>query len=643
MAKQGSSPDSVPPRVEMFYEVDLGGVTEQRQLPFVIGVLADLDGQPIEPPRRLRERKFYHLDADNFDDHMARIAPRLAFSVEDRLSGEGAKVAVEIRFRQMSDFEPLSVARQIPTLNALVLLRTKLNDLHATLHADSRLDDLIKDAVLTRGGEGGDVESADTIVGRIATRGHLGRFAEDNARAIDYLRIFFRELDEGRMVLSPTTGAMLTERIARIDELLSTQLNEVFHQPEFQRLEGTWRGLERLVRQTDTSSLLKIRVLAVTKKEILRDLQRAAEFDQSALFRLVYEEEFGTLGGEPFGALIADYDFALIPEDMEMLTRISNVAAAASAPFIGAANPNLFNLDSFRQLSMPRDLAKIFDTTAHAQWRAFRESEDSRFVGLVLPRVLQRLPYGRDGAASEGFDYQEGVDGKDPEKYLWGNAVFAFAARLTEAFARYGWCAAISGMEHGGMVLGLPLQRFLSDDGDTVVNCPTEIAISDRRRQELDNLGFIPLCYEKGTDRAVFFEAHSCQKPRKYFSDLADIAAEESAKLEYTLTISRFTHYIRFMTRAKAWPFQSRREWERHLNDWLADYILLDEDAEPHVKARYPLREGRIDVDEVPGHPGRFRVTAYLRPHFQMNPPQSGIKETVGTIDTRTKAPAYGR
>jgi type VI secretion system protein ImpC len=244
---------------------------------------------------------------------------------------------------------------------------------------------------------------------------------------------------------------------------------------------------------------------------------------------------------------------------------------------------------------------------------------------------------------AEGFDYEEGVDGKDPEKYLWGNAVYAFAARLTEAFARYGWCAAISGMEHGGVVRGLPLQRILSDDGDTVVNCPTEIAITDRRREELDNLGFIPLCYEKGTDRAVFFEAHSCQKPRIYLSDSQNLAAKESAKLEYTFAVSRFIHYLRCVIRAKAEPFQSRREWERYLNDWLADYILLDEDAEPEVKARYPLREGRIDVYEVAGRPGRFRVGANLRPHFQLEPPEVGIKETVDVIDARAKALRYGR
>ena len=278
---------------------------------------------------------------------------------------------------------------------------------------------------------------------------------------------------------------------------------------------------------------------------------------------------------------------------------------------------------------MPRELAKIFDAWEYAKWKSFRDSEDARFVGLVLPRVLQRLPYGRFGTAAEGFDYEEGVEGKDPEKYLWGNAVYAFAARLTEAFARFGWCASISSPEHGGLVRGLPLQRFFSDDGDTVVNCPTEIAITDRRRHELEDLGFIPLCYEKEYDRAVFFSAHSCQKPRLYDRDEARVAAAVAATLEFTFTVSRFAHYIRSIIRDKVGPFQDRREFVRYLNDWLADYILLDEDAEPQVKARYPLREGRIDAHEVDGRPGSFRVNAYLRPHFQMNLP-NGIDKSIG-------------
>ena len=259
----------------------------------------------------------------------------------------------------------------------------------------------------------------------------------------------------------------------------------------------------------------------------------------------------------------------------------------------------------------------------------------------MLPRVLRRLPYGREGLAAEGFDYEEGVDGKDPEKYLWGNAVYAFAARLTEAFERYGWCAAMSGMERGGVVRDLPTQRFAGDDGETVTTCPTEIAITDRRRDELQNLGFIPLCYEKGTDRAILFQAHSCNKPLSYL-DAGYTEAAESATLEYVFAVSRFFHYIRVITRAKAETFQNKRDLERYLNDWLSDYVLLEEDAAPEVQARFPLREGRIVVEEVPGRPGRFNVGARLRPHFQLKPPDVGMTESVFTIGVGARGLRYG-
>jgi type VI secretion system protein ImpC len=263
-------------------------------------------------------------------------------------------------------------------------------------------------------------------------------------------------------------------------------------------------------------------------------------------------------------------------------------------------------------------------------------------VGLVLPRVLRRLPYGREGLTAEGFDYEEGVDGKDPEKYLWGNAVYAFAARLTEAFDRWGWCVAISGMERGGVVRDLPTQRFVGDDGEMVTTCPTEIAITDRRCGELQNLGFIPLCYEKGTDRAIFFETHSCNKPGTFYQAGYTEAAAESARLEYVFAVSRFFHYIRVIMRAKAETLKNRRELERYLNEWLSDYVLLEEGAAPEVLARFPLREGRIGVEEVAGRPGRFNVVVRLRPHFQLRPPETGLTENIYTIGMGARGFRYG-
>jgi type VI secretion system protein ImpC len=641
MPKQPPHQDAPPPRVEIVYNVDWAdGHTEPKQLPFVIAVLADLEGQ-VEFPKRFKERRFQQIDADNIDSFMAKLAPRLQLVVDDKLSADGAKTNLEVRFRRLDDFAPLAVAMQVPALNALLGLRERLNNLRSTVHANNRLDDLIKDAILGWGGERGS-QSREELIDRLVGEGHFGRFAEDQDSATQSLDALFVELDAGRMVLSRTVDAMLAERMARIDDLLSAQLNEVFHHAEFQRLEASWRGLDYLVRHTATSWMLKIKVLAVSKKEVYKDLIKAVEFDQTQLFRMIYEEEYGTLGGQPYAALIGDYAFDRSSDDMEMLEKLSGVAAAAGAPFVGAALPGLFNLDSFRDLSGPRDLAKIFDNDVYAKWHSFRMSDDSRYVGLVLPRVLGRLPYGREGLTAEGLDYEEGVDGKDPEKYLWGNAVYAFAARLTEAFERYGWCAAITGMERGGVVRDLPTQRFVSDDGDEVTTCPTEIAITDRRREELQNLGFIPLCYEKGSDRAIFFQAHSCSKPQLGPRFTYIDGAAESAMLEYVFAVSRFYHYIRVIMRAKAETFQNRRELERYLNEWLSDYVLLEEDAAPEVLARFPLREGRIEVAEVAGRPGRFNVRARLRPHFQLKPPETGLTESVYTIGMGARGFRYG-
>jgi type VI secretion system protein ImpC len=635
---QKPSPSSnPPPRVEIWYEVETGGQIQRRQLPFVIGVLADLAGQPSETPRRLRDRKFIEVNAENFDAVLDGCAPRLSLRLLVKIGLPGVdnpdevKMAAELRFHQMRDFSPLAVASQILPLKELLQLRGELNNLRALLWANNRLDDLLRNSVLGWS-VAGDTENPEDRVREIVEQGHFGRFAEDIDAATLSLLAFFSELKAGHIVLAPTSDAMLAERIAAIDHALSGQLNEVFHHPDFQRLEASWRGLEYLVHNTATSPMLKIKILNASKEEVRRDLQRAPEFDQSALFKKVYEE-YDIFGADPFAVMVADYPFDQSPVDVEMLEHFSQIAAVAHMPFIAAAPARMFNLDSFRELSMPRDLSKIFDSVEYRRWKTFREAEDARYVGLVLPRVLQRLPYGREGLAAEGFDYEEGVDGRDPERYLWGNAVFAFAARLTEAFARYGWCVAITGLERAGVVRGLPLQRFVSDDGDTVVTCPTEIAITDRRREELSRLGFIPLSYEKGSDRAVFFDAHACHRPTPGLNWSWSEPSPELTSLEYIFAVSRFAQYFKVIARDKTGSFQGRRECERYLNNWLADYILLDDEAEPEMKSRYPLREGHVTVAEVPGYSGRYRVSAQLRPHYQISVSSESVPETVAILD----------
>ena len=414
-----------------------------------------------------------------------------------------------------------------------------------------------------------------------------GRFSDPSARerGKGLIKEFVAQVLEGSMSLGRDADQMISARVAQIDHLISLQLNEVLHHPQFQKLEGTWRGLKYLLDQSETGTQLKIRVLNASKKDLLRDLQRAPEFDQSAMFKKVYEEEYGLFGGEPFGALVGDYEFSKHPEDLELLEKVSQVAAAAHAPFLSAASSELLNMESFTNLDAPRDIGKIFDSTEYAKWKGFRESEDSKYVALTCPRILMRLPYGRDTAPVEGFNFEEGVDGTDHSKYLWGNAAFALASKMTQAFATYGWCVAIRGVEGGGLVDGLPSHTFRTDEGDVALKCPTEIAITDRREKELADQGLVSLVHCKGTDKAAFFSIQSCNKPKLYDSDAANANARLSAQLPYMMATCRFAHYLKAMMRDKIGGFMSREDAWRFLNRWISKYVTQDDKA---MRAKKP-------------------------------------------------------
>jgi type VI secretion system protein ImpC len=463
--------------------------------------------------------------------------------------------------------------------------------------------------------QAGEVNLLDQIV----DQGGLGRAPETRERGRDMVKEFVSQFLEGEMTLSRDAEAMIGARIAQIDHLISIQLNEVLHHPNFQKLESAWRGLKYLLDQSETSSQLKIKVLNASKKDLLRDLQRAPEFDQSALFQKIYEDGFGVFGGEPFGALIGDFEIGKHPEDMEFLEKISQVAAGAHAPFLTAASPELLNMNSFTQLGDPRDIGKIFDSTEYAKWKSFRASEDSRYVSLAMPRILMRLPYGRDTKPIDGFNYEEGVDGSDHSKYLWGNAAYALGARVTNAFAKFGWCAAIRGVEGGGLVEGLPAHTFRTDEGDVALKCPTEVAVTDRREKELADQGLAPLVHCKGTDYAAFFSVQSANKPKKYDKPEANANARLSAQLPYIMAVSRFAHYLKAIMRDKIGGFMSRGECDKFLNQWIKQYVVLDDNASAAVKSEHPLREAFVEVSEVAGKPGVYKAIAFLRPHFQLD------------------------
>ena len=457
------------------------------------------------------------------------------------------------------------------------------------------------------------------LLDKIVEEGRMGRDAAAKERGKDLVKNFVTEVLKGTVTMNADTEAMINARIAQIDALVSTQLNEIMHHPDFQKLEGSWRGLKYLLNNSETGTQLKIKVLNVSKKDLLKDLQKAPEFDQSALFKKVYEEEFGVFGGTPFGALVGDYEFGKSGQDIELLEKVSQVAAAAHAPFLTASSPDMFNMESFTSLDAPRDMAKIMDTTEYAKWKSFRASEDSRYVALTLPRILMREPYGSATVPVEAFNYEESVDGTDHSKYLWGNAAWALASRVTQAFSTYGWCATIRGVESGGLVDGLPVHNFKTESGDIAMKCPTETPISDRREKELADLGFAPLVHCKGTDYAAFFSVQSAQKPKLYDSDSATANARISAQLPYIFAVSRFAHYLKSIMRDKIGGFASKDEISQFLNSWIMKYAVANDNVGFAIKASHPLKEARVEVVEIAGKPGAYRAVAFLRPHFQLD------------------------
>ena len=465
--------------------------------------------------------------------------------------------------------------------------------------------------------EEGGLSFLDQVVG--ATK----QTAPDQAQ--DLVKNLVEQAMAGTIKFDKNLTRTFDQAIAAIDNKLSQQLNAIMHDPKFLKLEGSWRGLHYLVMNSETGTNLKIRLMNLPKREMIRDLQRAVEFDQSQLFKKIYENEFGTPGGEPYGALIGDYEWTQHPDDVETLRLMSNIAAGAFAPFISAAGPGMFGFDSYTELAKPRDLAKIFETTEYTKWRSFRESEDARFVNLVMPRTLARAPYGAATKPIDEFGYEEAptdaagaAKAMEHDDYCWMNAAYAMGTRLTAAFSQYGFCTAIRGAEGGGKVENLPTHVFQSDDGDMDAKCPTELAITDRREFELSNLGFLPLCHYKNTDYSVFFGAQSVQKAKKYDRPEATANAAISSRLPYIMASSRFAHYLKIMARDKVGSFMEAGDVQRWLNRWINNYVNANENAGAEMKARYPLREAKVEVREIPGKPGSYNAVAHLRPWLQM-------------------------
>lgn len=428
--------------------------------------------------------------------------------------------------------------------------------------------------------------------------------------------------------------------IAAIDEKLSAQINLIMHHEDFLAIEGSWRGMHHLVNNTETDETLKIRVLNISRKDLSKTLKKykGTAWDQSPLFKKMYEEEFGSPGGEPYGCLIGDYYFDNSPPDVEMLKGISQIAAAAHAPFISAASPTLMNMESWQELSNPRDLTKIFQTAEYAPWRSLRDSEDSRYLGLTMPRFLGRIPYGATTNPVDEFDFEEDTGDADHSKYLWCNSAYSMGVNITRSFKEYGWCSSIRGVESGGVVEGLPCHTFPTDDGGVDMKCPTEIAITDRREAELAKNGLMPLSHWKNTDFAAFIGAESLQKPAEYDDPDATANAKLAARLPYLFATCRFAHYLKCIVRDKIGSFKEREDMQNFLNRWITQYVTSDPNASEEVKAQYPLAAAEVVIEDVEGDPGYYSAKFYLRPHYQLE----GLSVSLRLVSKLPSAKAGG-
>ena len=425
-------------------------------------------------------------------------------------------------------------------------------------------------------------------------------------------------LEPGREV-PKVSKAVVDQMIAEIDKKLSLQLDAILHHPDFQKLESAWKSLKFLVERTDFRENIKIELLNVSKEDLLEDFEDSPEVVKSGLYKIVYTAEYGQFGGQPYAAMIGNYEFGPGAQDVKLLQYIGSVAAMAHAPFIAAAGPQFFGLENFQGLPNLKDLKSIFEGPQYTKWQAFRESEDARYVGLTLPRFLLRLPYGPDTQPLKAFNYQEDVSGSH-EHYLWGNTAFAFATRLTESFAKYRWCANIIGPMGGGAVEDLPLHQYEAM-GAVQTKIPTEVLISERREFELAEEGFIALTMRKGSDNAAFFSANSCQKPKFFGISKEGKEAELNYKLglqlPYMFIINRLAHYLKVIQRENIGTWKERVDLERELNNWIRQYVADMDNPLPSVRSRRPLRQAQVTVEEVEGEPGWYRVGLKVRPHFK--------------------------
>jgi type VI secretion system protein ImpC len=583
-----------PPRVHITYDVETEGAIVIKELPFVMGVIANLRGVQ-EGGKSYKERKFIYLKKDNFAEVMESLDVRLEFGFQFKNTFE----SISLCFKSIDDFLPPQIIEQNDLLKAAFDQKSKLSNLKTKILNNSRLFKIA--ANLTN--------NKETTIEQ-ETKDFKFFNEEQREVTIDLLKAFLtcENFDKDPLIT-------LQNNLLVLDQILQTSIDSILHNRDFQKLEGTWRGLSYLVKNLALSSSLKLRVLNATFDELNDDLDKAMEFDESHLFQKLYEEEFGTYGGNPYTCLIIDHSIARVQKDFMFLHRICEVVSCAHIPTALGVDPSMFEIDSFSKLHIPKDIAGLFEPVDMAKFKSFRELDDSRYISLVMPKFMSRAPYDVKNNPIKGLNYTETI--LKHEDFCWTNSVYSYGHRIASSFDKYKWFSSIIGPENGGMVSNLPVYTYKDSDGELLIKCPSETLITDRRERELSAQGIISLCHCKDSDYSVFFSGQSANKPQKYSKDSANDNAKLSSRFQCILNASRFSHYLKCIMRDKVGSFSDKEAVQRYLNTWISQYVALGTITD-EIKASLPLSAASVAVEDVPGQVGSYKATIWLRPHFQM-------------------------
>ena len=600
-----------PPRVQITYDLETEGAIVQKELPFVIGIIGDFigfrEGINVIP---YKERKFISINPSNFIEVMQSFSPQISVSFDV----DNEKQSAILKFKSIDDFVPDRIITQVASLDKRYKRRILLSDLKVRLMNNSKLyqialNFLDKDNKKPNPSDKNKADGKNSDLELV-----FQKFQFINEEQKKYMFDLFEQLKKIEYTKEQDLIHCIQKDISKSDGIIDKALNQILHDKNFQRLEGTWRGITYLLKSLSISESLKIKIFNGTFEEVKDDLEKSLEFDQSSLFKKLYEAEYGTYGGNPYGLLLFDHYIKRNQQDFMFLNRLSEVVACAHLPTSIGVDPSLFDLDSFEHLHVPRDIESLFESPELAAFKSFRESNDSRYISLILPKFMNRLPYGSNNPV-KNLNYNEIID--KHEDFPWSNSIYVYGKRIGEAFERFGWFAAIIGAEGGGKVDELPVYTYKNSDGDIVMKSPTETAITDRREKELSNQGFISLCHCKDTNFSVFFSGQSSNKPPLFDKVEANQNAQISARFQYILNTSRFAHYIKCIMRDKVGSFHTKETVEKFLNKWISQYVLLVDDASQELKSEYPLREARVEVkDNLKA--GCYDAIIWLRPHMQM-------------------------